>query len=668
MDPRHAILFEPVKIGPVTAPNRFYQTPHATGFGWQRPQSGAALRGVKAEGGWGVVCTEYCSIHPTSDDSPHAFLTLWDNDDIAPLAATADAIHAHGALAGIELWHGGSHACNRLTRVPGIAPDVQPAMFHLPTTARAMDRADIKAFRGWQRDAALRAKRAGFDIVYVYAGHDYLPFQFLSARSNSRGDEYGGSLENRVRLLREMLEDTRDAVGDTCAVALRLAVDELHGPLGITSEGEGREVVEMLAELPDLWDVNIAGALGNDSKSARFSAEGFQEDYVRFVKGVTSKPVVSVGRFTSPDAMVSQIRRGVQDFIGAARPSIADPFLPAKIREGRADEIRECIGCNICRAANNEAVPLRCTQNPTMGEEWRRGWHPERIASYSKREKVLVIGAGPAGLEAALTLGRRGLEVSLTEKNRVPGGRIVREMTLPGLATWGRVRDWRVTMIGKLPNVQVFLESAMTAEDIADFGADHVVLAAGSKWRRDGVGVVGMERREFVALTPDDVFAGAAVLGPVVIYDDEHYFMGGALAEKLRLAGHDVTLVTPYATASAWTAYTDEQTFVQARLLALGVRLVLSHLVVAQAAGVVRTACSYTGREGEVACETLVLVTGRLPEDGLWRALDGTSGVVRVGDCLQPSSIADAVYSAHRFARELGEVVTMPRRELMAFR
>ena len=164
MDPRHAILFEPVRIGPVTAPNRFYQTPHATGFGWQRPQSGAALRGIKAEGGWGVVCTEYCSIHPTSDDSPYAFLTLWEDDDIAPLAATADAIHAHGSLAGIELWHGGSHASNRMTRLPGIGPQVQPAMYHLPTTARAMDKADIRAFRGWQRDAARRAPTVAVDL------------------------------------------------------------------------------------------------------------------------------------------------------------------------------------------------------------------------------------------------------------------------------------------------------------------------------------------------------------------------------------------------------------------------------------------------------------------------------------------------------------------------
>ncbi len=671
MDPAHAILFEPVKIGPVTAPNRFYQTPHATGFGWQRPQAGAALRGVKAEGGWGVVCTEYCSVHPSSDDSPHAFLTLWGEEDVAPLAATADAIHRHGALAGVELWHGGGHAANRMTRLPSMAPMVTPAMYHQPTTSRAMDLTDIREFRRWQREAAVRAKRAGFDIVYVYAGHDYLPFQFLSRRTNQRSDAYGGSLENRVRLLREMIEETREAVGDTCAVALRLAVDELQGPAGITSEGEGREVVALLAELPDLWDVNLAGGLGNDSKSARFSDEGFQEDYVRFVKGVTGKPVVSVGRFTSPDRMVSQIKRGVQDFIGAARPSIADPFLPAKIREGRADEIRECIGCNICRAANNEAVSLRCTQNPTMGEEWRKGWHPERIAVYPRAEKVLVVGAGPAGLEAALSLGRRGLEVSVAFGERRPGGRVNRESTLPGLATWGRVRDWRVTMISKLPNVTLFPESVMTAQDVLGFGADHVVLATGSVWRRDGMGVVGMTAREFPgALTPDDVFAGAKVQGPVVIYDDEHYFMAGALAERLALAGHRVTYVTPQTMASAWTVYTDEQGFVQQRLIEAGVRLEFGRLAVRLEGGVLGTDCAHTGRElAGLDCGTLILATGRVPVDGLYADLTGQmASLARVGDCLMPSSMADAIYSAHRFARELGEVEVPLRREMPPLR
>lgn len=667
-NPRYARLFETVRIGPKTAPNRFYQTPHASGMGWRAPKASAALRGLKAEGGWGVVSTEYCSIHPSSDDFPFGYLSLWDEDDVRALSHTAEAIHQHGSLAAVELWHGGFHANNRLTREPLLSPSGQRAKFIQPMGARAMDKADIALFRNWQKEAAARARRAGFDIVYVYAGHDYLPLQFLSARTNRRVDEYGGSLANRTRLIAEMIQVTREAVKDDCAVALRLAVDELHGPKGITHDGEARDIVAMLAELPDLWDVNVAGALGNDSKSARFSDEGFQEDYVSFVKKLTTKPVVGVGRFTSPDMMMSQLRRGILDLIGAARPSIADPFLPQKIKEGREDEIRECIGCNICRAANNESIPIRCTQNPTMGEEWRRQWHPEKIAPKRSDKSVLVIGGGPAGLECALALGRRGHQVALAEASRELGGRVLAEARLPGLSSWIRVRDHRQHMIDKLSNVTVYRESRMDAADVEGFGADHVVVATGSSWRRDAIGGIGEEPVDLPAsdmiLTPSEIDHLPRSAKTVLIYDDDHYAVGSALAEMLKSRGHDVTYVTPAPIVSSWTQMTDEQGFIQARLMAMDVRLVLSHRLTGWDGNMPRFACVYSARAMALPCDALLLVTGRLPDDALYRALAASlpAGTVSaIGDCHAPSHIADAVFAGHRFAREFGE----PRSEII---
>ena len=159
------------------------------------------------------------------------------------------------------------------------------------------------------------------------------------------------------------------------------------------------------------------------------------------VKALTTKPVVDVGRYTSPDRKASLNLGGKLDLIGAASPSIADPYLPNKVAEGRVDEIRECIGCNICRSGNNERAPIHCTQNPTMGEEWRRGWHPEHLPRVSSARHMLIIGGGPAGLECARACGQRGFKVTLAEASGQLGGRIIREATLPGLNTWQKVRD-----------------------------------------------------------------------------------------------------------------------------------------------------------------------------------------------------------------------------------
>jgi len=665
-DPRYDILFEPVQIGPLTARNRFYQVPHCNGMGYRYPSALAAMRGVKAEGGWAVVCTEEVEIHPSAEVSPYTEGRLWSDEDIPAHARVCEAIHAHGALAGIELCYNGHHSTNRYSRAVPLAPAHLPVAGYDPVQARAMDKHDIADFRQWHRDAVRRSLQAGYDIVYCYAGHDLtLPMHFISRRYNQRTDEYGGSLENRVRLFREMIEDTREILDGRAALAVRFAVDELMGDDGIAAGAEGREVVEMLAELPDLWDVNVSD-WPNDSVTSRFGPEGAQEPYIAFVKSVTSKPVVGVGRFTSPDTMVSQVRRGVLDMIGAARPSIADPFLPRKIEEGRVEDIRECIGCNICVSGDYSQVPMRCTQNPTMGEEWRRGWHPERLPPRRTEDSVLVVGAGPAGLECTRALGQRGYRVTLAEAREELGGRVTLESALPGLAEWARVRDHRVWQISQMANVEVYRGSAMDLAHVLEFGAGQVVIATGSHWRRDGVG-----RRHWQALpglehtlvyTPDDIMAGVRPDGPVVVYDDDHFYLGGLMAELLRAAGREVTLVTPAADVSHYTHFTMEQQRIQAGLMRSGVTIVTLHAPARVEPGCVVASCEYTGEERRIECASLVLVTARLPEDSLYQALRaadtataGIASVTRVGDCVAPATIAHAVHDGHRRAREQDE-------------
>jgi dimethylamine/trimethylamine dehydrogenase len=667
-DARYDILFEPVRIGPVTAKNRFFQVPHCCGMGFNWPQTHARMREMKAEGGWAVVCTEECMIHPSSDYSPEPQARLWDDHDVKCLALMTDAVHAHGALAGVQLAHNGVGSQNQYTRLKPLGPSHQAGIVGVPAQTRGMDKSDIREFRRWHRKAALRAKQAEADIVYVYAGHDStLLMHFLQRRRNRRSDEYGGTLENRVRLLREVLEDTKEAVGDRCGVAVRLAVDELMGAEGITSDGEGREIVEMLAELPDLWDVNVSN-WENDSLTSRFGEEGHQEPFVAFVKQVTTKPVVGVGWFTSPDTMAAQIRRGVLDMIGAARPSIADPYLPKKIEEGRLDEIRECIGCNICVSGQLTFTPMRCTQNPTTGEEWRRGWHPERIAPKGSDSKVLVVGAGPAGLEAARALGQRGYGVTLAEAGTQLGGRVSRESGLPGLTAWARVRDWRVGRLREMANVEIYMDSALNPEQVLELGCDHVIVATGATWRRDGVGIsnaepVAVSDRARIHV-PEDLYGGAEIAGPVVVFDDDNFYLGGVIAEKLRREGHEVTLVTTESVVSAWTVNTLEQQRIQSRIMGLGIAVIAKHNLVRIDAGEVTLACLYTERPRTLPAATVVMVTSRLPNDALYLALIGDGdgldragihSIRAIGDCDAPATIAAAVHDGHRAARELDD-------------
>jgi dimethylamine/trimethylamine dehydrogenase len=592
---------------------------------------------------------------------------LWDDDDIRAHAMMTDAVHRHGALAGVELWHGGAAAMNRTSREAPLSPSGVPWMathlgFMSNLRPRVMDRADIADLRSWQAEGARKAVSAGFDIVYVYAGMGYLPYEFLLSDYNQRTDEYGGSVANRVRLVRELIEVTRDAVGDRCAVALRISLEELRKRPGHNAESEAHEVITLLADYPDLFDVKMDSS-PTDCAPSRFTPEGSHEPVIDFVKTLTDKPVVGVGRFTSPDTMVSQVRRGVLDLIGGARPSIADPFLPAKIREGRQDEIRECIGCNICISSWHDGVPVRCTQNATAGEEWRRGWHPERFEKAATPQSVLVVGGGPAGLECARVLAERGNRVTLADAAHEFGGRLRFETKLPGLATWGRVLDYRLSALRVSVNAELFLDSVLSAEDVLGFGCSRVVIATGSSWTKalyapSELPVQGIDHPAI--LTPDDIAAGARPEGPVVVFDFDNYVMGAALAELLADSGNDVRYVTPAGHAAAWSFMTNELPLIHRALgrkqVAVdtletvvgfdGKRLTLRHL--------------FTGEERTIPCRSLVVVGVRKPNDTLYQQLTedsealesaGIRSVTRIGDALAPGALAHAVYSGHAYGR-----------------
>jgi dimethylamine/trimethylamine dehydrogenase len=669
-DPRHDVLFEPLRIGPKTLRNRFYQVPHCTGFGVHKPGSQARYRATKAEGGWAAVCTEYCAVSPDSDETPFISARLWDDDDLRALALMCDEVHSHGALAGVELHHSGAHCPRREYRLPAVAPS-QVASEYLLVTPKAMELADIRRVQDDWAAAARRARAAGFDVVYVYGAHSYLPMQFLSPFYNHRADAYGGSFENRARFWLELLELTREAVDGECAVVSRIAVDAL-GPYGVELD-EGLAFVRAADHLVDLWDVNVGSAVewSKDSGPSRFFPQGHQLEWTSRVREATEKPIVGVSRLTDPDRMAELVRSRVWDVIGAARPSIADPFLPRKIEDGRLDEIRECIGCNICIPKADPGGNIGCTQNATAGEEFRRGWHPERFepASNGNRD-VLVVGAGPAGMECAIVLGKRGFRrVHLIEAEEEIGGIMRWIPRLPGRGEWARVLNWRRIQLDKLGAVEVIPGTRLSPEAVRTYGADLVVVATGAFWSPVGLNrdthepIAGADASLPHVLTPEQVMVeGKTPPGErVAVYDCDGYFMGPDLAEQLAVGGFRVDFVTSLEDVAPFAHETLEQALLKRRLHESGVRLHRGVALERAEPGLVSGRGEF-GEPYELETDAVVLVTQRVSDEALYLELtadeerlraEGIEAVYRIGDCVAPQLIADAIFDGHRLAREI---------------
>ena len=670
MDPRHAVLFEPIRIGPKTLPNRFYQVPHASGFGVTEPRSQAAFRAIKAEGGWGGVCVEYAPVTADSEETPAIAATFWDDEDAAALSLVVDAVHGHGSLVGLELFHGGSSSENGKSRAVRVAPSQATAELQWAGLAKEMDLDDIARIRRAWVDAALRARDTGFDIVYVYGAHGYLLTQFFSPASNLRTDGYGGSLAGRGRFWLETLEAVRTAVGADCAIASRIPVHGGSGLPGIEVD-DMLQLVALADDLVDLLDVNV-GSWPEDSGTSRYFPEGHQRRWTDLVRAATKKPIVGVGRYTSPDLMADVVRSGALDIIGAARPAIADPFLPRKIADGRLAEIRECTGSNVCIAREESFRHVGCIQNATAGEEYRRGWHPEVFpAAANAGQSVLVVGAGPAGMECAVVLGKRGFAVHLVDAGAAIGGRLGWIRQLPTLGDWGRILDWRSVQLASLAEVEVITGRRLDVASVLDYGAEIVVVATGSHWRDDGVQphggaqIAGADGDLPWVLTPEQVMVGGKrpAGSRVVVYDADGYFVGPGIAELLADEGRQVDLVTCYPVVSPDSDPTLEGDLLRRHLHAKGIR---AHR------GVTITSMSAEGVSGQdefdrpwsAPADGVVLVTQQRSDDALYHALRaapdalaevGIRAVYRIGDAVAPRAISEAIFDGHRLAREIDQ-------------
>jgi len=695
-DPKHDILFEPIQIGPKTLRNRFYQVPHCIGAGSDKPGFQAAHRSMKAEGGWAAMNTEYCSINPESDDTHRLSARIWDEGDVRNLRAMTEEVHKYGALAGVELWYGGAHAPNMESRATPRGPSQYASEFETLSYCKEMDLSDIAQVQQYYVDAAKRSRDAGFDIIYVYGAHSYLPLQFLNPYYNKRTDKYGGSLENRARFWLETLEKVKRAVGDECAIATRFAVDTVYGPGQIEVEVDGMKFVELADPLLDLWDVDVGDIAewGEDAGPSRFYQQGHQVPWTKFVKQVSKKPVLGVGRFVDPEKMTEIVTKGYADIIGCARPSIADPFLPQKIEQGRYDDIRVCIGCNVCISRwEIGGPPMICTQNATAGEEYRRGWHPEKFRQTKTKDSVLIVGAGPSGSEAARVLMESGYTVHLTDTAEKIGGHLNQITTLPGLGEWSYHRDYRETQINKLvkknKESQVALgQKPMTADDVLQYGADKVIIATGAKWNTDGTNcltheaIPGADASLPDQLTPEQVMEGKKKIGKrVVILNADTYFMAPSLAEKLATDGHEVTIVSGVHLAN-YMHFTLEYPNMMRRLHELHVEELGDHFCsriepgrleiyniwgdgsrrTYRGPGVSPRDANTTHRWLEF--DSLILVTGRHSECTLWNELkaresewaeNDIKGIYLIGDAEAPRLIADATFTGHRVAREIEE-------------
>ncbi len=657
-------LFSPLRIGPVEARNRIIFGAHFTMFSepagtWGEPGfHGARLARYveeRARGGAGVIIVGQTQVHPTTAYQMPNNAAAWDEAAVPHFRKVTDAIHDHGALAFIQLAHNGGVNFGAWSKLPAWAPSDVVNSTEAP---KALERHEIRELVDYFARSARNAVAGGFDGIEIHGAHGYLIHEFLSPRSNKRTDEYGGSLENRMRFAVEVLQAVRAAAGAAVAVGLRLVGDEevTYGD-GLTADDaavlgarfESLGVVDFLNVSIGISGIGMVRPLYAPHQLGVYAARAVKQ-------AVRAVPVFAVHRILTPDEAEGIVAREEADGVTLVRALIADPEWPAKARTGAADTIRHCTGCNQgCYGNLTQGLPITCVTNPAVGRDGTLGLGT--LAPAPRPKQVVVVGGGPAGLEAAWVAAARGHHVTLLERSAQLGGKIRLAQLLPGRAEIADFADWRAAECRRR-GVQIQLNAEATAESVMALHPDAVIVATGGRATKVGsskffpMPVMGSDQ-DFV-IDHEAALLQAEQLGHrVVIFDAVGHIEAIGLGELLAVMHKDVTVVTPL----PMPMNLDRETMGYAlpRAVQAGMRWRPNTAL----AGIGKhqvTLIDVLSRRFEQmdGVDTVVIRTNGLPNDSLYFALRGkVPQVIRVGDAVAVRPADRAIFDGHMAGREV---------------
>lgn len=655
-------LFSPLKVGSRTLRNRIVFGAHTANMavnGVPGPQH-AAYYEERAIGGAAMIVVEPMPVHPAAVLTRGNFRPS-DDSVIPHFRTVTDAIKRHGAVAIQQLYHIGAHGDSDLSFHPHWSPSGLPS-YHDSDGSHAMTEAEILETIDGFVEAARRCREAGFDGVEVWAAYLGMVDQFWTPWTNRREDRWGGSLENRTRMSREIMRRIRETCGPDFIIGLSVSDDPMNA---VNLQKEELAEIVALHDAERLFDYVTCGSGGYLDFYRLMPSFVFPEklgaDLAATLKRVVKHAVVTAeSHIRTPENAETVLGEGAADLVSIVRGQIADPHLATKAREGRADDIRGCISCNqMCWGRRSRDYWISCLINPSAGREYL--WGGDRFTPAPARKRVLVVGGGPAGLEAARVAAERGHDVILAEASSRLGGQFLLAGHQPRRAQILDLIGWYERQLEKL-GVEIRLNAYMEADEVEAVGADVVLLATGSYAPGTGFQkavpavdmLPGIERGRVHSV--DDILSRQAKPGPhVILFDEAGGWRGAGTAWKLAEDGHRVTVVTPDPMVGKELVRTAADAPLRKILGKLGVTWMTEVSMVEWQGDGLLVVDHNTGRETRIEGDCLVLETTRHAMDGLSEALAERGISARlIGDCAAPRQAPYAFYEGRKAALEIG--------------